>query len=184
MRDGTSASIEASKADGVIPVNFVSLDFDAASVHVNSTPYPITFGGNEYLGVGNLGSVSGLQEGADIQARGVELTLSGIPPELISIALGEEYQGRPIRIWIGFLDENHSLIVDPVNLGIWRMDTMDISLGKTATISVKAESRLSDWNRPRSKRYTNEEQQKNYPTDKGLEFVPEMVAKSLLWGKI
>lgn len=183
MRDATVDSINASKADNVIPVNFVALDFDSASVYVNSTPYSLTFGGDTYLGVGNLGSISGVQEGADIQARGIELTLSGIPPELVAIALDEPYQGRPLSAWIGFLDDNHSLIVDPVKLGTWKMDTMDIKVGKVATISVKAESRLANWNRPKIKRYTNEEQQKIYPTDKGLEFVPEMAEKELIWGK-
>ncbi len=183
MRDGTAASLNASKADDVIPFNAVALNFDAASIYVNTTPYTITFGGNDYLGVGDLGAISKVQEGKDIQARGVNLDLSGIPPELVSIALNEQYQGRPLQVWLGFLDSSHTLIIDPVLLGKWKMDTMDMSVGKTATISVKAESRLSNWNRPRSKRYTNEEQQENYPTDKGLEFVAEMIERQFFWGK-
>jgi hypothetical protein len=63
------------------------------------------------------------------------------------------------------------------------MDTMDLSLGATGKLSVIIQSRLADWERPRLSRYTNEEQQALYSGDKGLEFVPQMVEKTIIWGR-
>lgn len=186
MRDGTSASFDESKASVATPVTFVLLDFASAPVYINSTPYPLVFDGNTYLGVGTLGSVSTVQEGSDLQARGLQLTLSGIPSSLIAIALDEDYQGRDCKIWLGFLATSHefsSLIADPIQLGPWIMDTMDIELGETATITIKVESKLVRWDIPKSSRYTNEEQQQRFPGDLGLEFVAQMAEKELLWGK-
>lgn len=186
MRDGTTASFDESKASSTVAVNLVKLDFDSAPLYMNSSPYSLVFNGDTYLGVGNLGAISIIQEGTDLQARGIELTLSGIPPELISIALSETYQGRDCEIYLGFLASSHehsSLIADPVQLGSWLMDTMDIVMGKTATISLLAESRLIRWDKPRASRYTNEEQQHRFAGDKGLEFVAQMAEKQLVWGR-
>lgn len=192
MRTGTAASFNESKATKLIPVNFVMLDFSSGPLYMNSSPYSIDFDGNTYLGVGNLGAISVVQEGTDLQARGIELTLSGIPSSLVAIALDEAYQGRDCKIWIGFLTSSHdpsSLIADPIQLGPWIMDTMDIELGETAKITVRAESRLIRWDKPHSSRYTNEEQQNRFPAeggdpaDLGLEFVSQMAEKELLWGR-
>ena len=185
-RTGTSASFDESKASVAIPVNLVTLDFASGAVHMNSSPYPLVFDGDTFLGVGNLGAISIIQEGSDLQARGIELTLSGIPPELIAIALDEDYQGRDCKIWLGFLASSHehsSLIIDPVQMGPWIMDTMDIEMGETARITVRAESRLIRWDKPHSARYTNEEQQERFVGDLGLEFVPQMAEKELIWGR-
>ena len=59
---------------------------------------------------------------------------------------------------------------------------MDIDVGATATITVNAESRLADWDRPRVRRYNHEDQQIDYPGDMGFEFVPQMATKELRWG--
>jgi len=63
-----------------------------------------------------------------------------------------------------------------------RMDTMNIALGKTATITLTAESRLIDWSRPRIRRYTNADQQERFSADKGFEFVSDTVEIEIVWG--
>ena len=60
---------------------------------------------------------------------------------------------------------------------------MNIDAGETATVSLSVESRLSDWERPRIRRYNNADQQIAYISDKGFEFVPQMVEKELIWGR-
>lgn len=186
MRTGTTPSFDESKASVAVAVNFVALDFVSGAVRMNSSPYPLVFNGDTFYGIGDLGAISIIQEGSDLQARGIELTLSGIPPGLIAIALNEDYQGRDCDVWLGFLASSHehsSLIADPIQLGPWVMDTMDIEIGKTARITVRAESRLIRWDKPHSARYTNEEQQERFPGDLGLEFVAQMAERELIWGR-
>ncbi len=84
-RELTSAAQGASQAAVARPVLLVELDIPTGFVRVNSTdrskffdshgPSPL----NEILGVGRLGSISTMGETSDLQARGVDLTLSGIP---------------------------------------------------------------------------------------------------------
>lgn len=182
-RDISPQMITASEGEVVRPVTAAELSFASGFVRLNTSPYAITIEGNQYLGVGSFGNASAIQEGSDQQAYGITLTLSGIPPELVSIALGEHYQGRSCRVFLVLLNSAHAVVSTPIVLWAGRMDTMDIELGETATITVSAESRLVDWERPRIRRYTSEDQRADYPDDKGFEFVPQMQEKELVWGR-
>jgi hypothetical protein len=64
-----------------------------------------------------------------------------------------------------------------------RMDAATVELGTICTITVTAESRLVDWERPRVRRYTHEDQQAAWPEDMGLEFVASMSELELIWGR-
>ncbi|MCZ6523769.1 MAG: hypothetical protein O7A68_07885 [Alphaproteobacteria bacterium] len=192
-RELTSAAQGASQAPVARPVLFVELDFRSGFVRVNSTDGSMFFDSqgasplNEFLGVGGLGSISTVGETSDLQARGVELTLSGIPAAHISAAF-ESAQGRPGRIWIGFLDDSYALVVEHVLVFSGLIDNSNVNIGETATVTVTVESRLIAWERPKIRRYTNEDQQQRFSgesptiTDKFLEFVNQTVDKELLWG--
>ncbi len=182
-RTMTAAAKTASKAEVVTPVILVDLDFSGGAVRANSSPYTISYDGDDFLGVGNLGGISQMEEGVDMKARGISLTLSGIPTELVATALDEDYQGRDCKIWLAFLDSDHQLISDPVQLGPWRMDVMNVKMGTTATIQVTAESRMADWDRARVRRYTNDDQQDRFPGDKGFDYVAAVAEKEIVWGR-
>lgn len=162
---------------------FVRLTFDSGTVYVTSLAYAIDWDGHTWLGLGNLGSISEVTEGENIEAYRVVLTLSGINTALMSAMLSEQYQGRAVSIWMGGLDVDHQIIADPVLVFNGRMDTPEIEVGETATIKLSCEGRLADLDRPRVARYTHEDQIARYPADLGLQFVPQMVEKPLYWGQ-
>ena len=180
-RDVDALNATESAASVARPVVFAKLDFATAPVYVNTSHMTLTFGDNDYLGVGNFGGVSAITETADTQATGIELSLSGVDASLLSIALNEDYQGRGAEIYLGFLDTGYSLIADPDLVFRGRMDIMPISIGEAAEIKLTVESRLADLLRPRVILFNNSDQQDIYPADKGLEFVEEMVEKQIVW---
>jgi hypothetical protein len=181
-RDITPAT-EAALAAGHVPlIVFVEMDFSGGFLRVNNSAVSFDWGGETWLGVGRLGSIDPIKEGADLQARGLAFRMTGIDPASIAVALGTQYQGRSCKVWVAALTGAHAVIADPVLIFWGRLDTMDIDLGATATITVSAESRLADWDRPRVRRYNHEDQQIDYPGDLGFEFVPQMVEKELRWG--
>ena len=169
--------------DSVIkPVYFIKFEFPTGTVYLNSSDRNFTISGQEYLGIGLIGSISTIQESSELQANGVKITLSGIPNTYVSIALTSDYQGSPTEITLGFLDSNYVLVDPPFTVFVGKVDTMGIALGDTATIELEVENRLIDWERPRISRFTNEEQQNLYSGDKGLEFVDSVAEKELFWG--
>lgn len=182
MTRDISAPNEAVLNDDVIrPIVLAKLEFGGGTVYVNNSPIMLTFGGNNYDGVGNFGGVSKVSETASIQSTSLELSLSGVDPALVSIALNENYQGKKATVYLGFLDSDFALVDDPTLIFKGRMDTMPIKLDKESVVGLTIESRLADLFRPRVIRFNNAEQQQLFPGDKGLEFVEEMVEKEIAW---
>jgi hypothetical protein len=178
-----SAAFEAALAGtGLRAMFLIELRFGSGTVYVNNLDFNKDYGGHTWLGGGRVGSISVIEEGEDLQAFGVRMTLSGIDPALLAIALAEDYQGRTVLMSLALLDANHDIIEAPVQVYRGRMDTMPIEVGQSATISLNIEGRLVDFERPRVRRYNSEDQQIVHPTDQFFQFVPQMVSKELYWG--
>ena len=178
LTSGVTTEIAKSAVE---PVIFVSMDF-TSTLYLWSGIGDKTWDGHTWQGTGYLGKISAIQETLDVTAKGISLELSGVPSSLISITLDEDYQGRDVIIWLGFMD-NESIISDPVKIFSGRMDVMQINeQGETSTIIVSAESRLADLLKAREWRYTDEDQQILHPGDKGLEFVNALQTKEIVWG--
>lgn len=176
-------TVEAALEAGHVPlIVLVEMDFPSGFLRVNNSPVSFTWNSVDWLGVGRLGRIDAVSEGADLQARGLSFAISGIPAAHLAVALGQQYQGRSCKVWLAPLSASHAVLADPVLVFHGRLDTMDVELGDTATITVSAESRLADWDRPRVRRYNHEDQGIDYPADKGFEFVPQMAEKELRWG--
>ncbi len=94
----------AAAAPLIHPVLFVKLEFDGGDVNMHTELGDIIFGGDTYTGIGKLGGISGMEENSDLSRTPISLSLSGIPNDLVSILLGEQYQGRTATIFLGYLD--------------------------------------------------------------------------------
>lgn len=176
----------------VAPVGFAELDFPSGFTRVCTWDRDVLWdssgdGVNEtFKGIGELGSWRGLVEGSEVKSDTVYLTLSGVSASLLSLALGQVYQGRTAKMWLGFMDASAQLILTPRLIVRGRMNTMDIiNLGAQtgAAIEVSVENRLVDWERARVRRYTDADQRVRYPTDRGLEFVSQAAQRQISWGR-
>jgi hypothetical protein len=178
-----TATQEAALADHQVrSIVFVEMDFPSGFLRVNNSAVNMPWNGFTWVGVGELGSIDAVSEGTTLEARGLSFSISGVNPANIAIALGQQYQGRACKVWLATLTEGYAVNDSPTLIFNGRMDLMDIDLGNTATITVSAESRYADWDRPRVRRYNSADQAITDPTDKGFEFVPQMVEKTLRWG--
>lgn len=158
------------------------LDFPSGTVYAHSGVGNVNFNGHTFLGVGQLGKIGTLQESTELQTFGFSLELSGVDLSLLSITLNDDVQGRSAKLWMVFLDNDLQPINDPIGPWSGRMDAMPVEIGETATITLHIESRLADWERPRIRRYTDADQQAEYPGDLGFEFVSQMQEKEIMWG--
>ena len=183
-RSLSSGMQTAATADLVRPIFLVQMAFPSANLNMWSGIGDLTVDSVDYVGAGNLLSVSDVSESTEVRANGVRLSLSGVSSALITKARDEDYQGRELKILLGAMDASNSVIADPVVMFSGFMDTMTINdAGETAVISVTAENRLIEFEKTRVRRYTAEDQKIDYPNDKGLEFVAEMAEKEIVWGR-
>lgn len=195
-RSLSSAMQTAVTADLVRPIVLVQLLFD--DVYDDETPPNLihtqlylwngignlVVNGITYVGAGTLLSIGGIAESSELQANGINVTLSGITDPLLAKARDVDYQGREAKVLLGAMDASNGVINNPVVIFSGFMDTMVINdSSETATIQVAVENRLIEFERTRVRRYTAEDQKIDYPNDKGLEFVAEMAEKEIIWGR-
>ena len=169
----------------------------------------LVYEGDSYFGTGNLLDISAVEETVEMAARGATLTLSGVPSDVLSLALSEQYQGRQARIHFGLFqrgriedqsstddDQVFILLQDGGKIMLERnetslteiftgyMDQMNIEEGpESSRVELRIENKLIDLERPRVGRFTSEYQKSVYPDDKGFDFVESMQDLQLNWGR-
>jgi hypothetical protein len=174
----------AAAASAIHPVIFVKLEFDGGDVNLHTELGDITFDGDTYTGIGKLGGIGNMEENSDLSRTPITLSLSGLPNDLVSILLGEQYQGRLATVFIGYLDLSlRTLVADPVILYRGDIDTADFAIDQTFTVTLSIESRFAMWETPVIRRYNNSDQQSRYPNDNGLEFIDQAASKTVWWGQ-
>mgnify|MGYP006430835895 CR=1 FL=1 len=167
------------------PVHLVQVIFDDETVYMTDAYKTITYGGNDYAGVGHFMGFSDIEEAAEVMVSSVTLSLSGIDKVWISKVLNKEYIDRTVKIYTAFLDDSETLIVDPVLIFEGRMDSPTISEnpeGGKSSVSVSATNSWVDFSRKTGRHTNNEEQQIHFSGDKGFEFASQIV-KDVIWGR-
>jgi hypothetical protein len=98
---------------------------------------------------------------------------------MLSLAFTQYYQGRRARLWFAVLTEGYTVDGTPYGPFVYRMNTMDGSLGQSGSLELTLESRIADLARPKIRRWTLEDQQIDFPGDTYGRHLPEMVGKEL-----
>lgn len=126
-RSLTTAVRNALAVDHVIACHLVRLDLDTGALRFATAGHDVYWDSATWTGAGALGSIEAISEGLDLEARGVRLSLSGIPTALVSAALSEPVQGRRLRIWLATFDTTtNAILADPALEWDGRIDQMQI----------------------------------------------------------
>lgn len=186
-RDVTTAFKNEVEGDSLSPFYAIEMEFpdDEATVLRYWTGYgEITFDSKTFGGFADFLDINLASETTDLMATGASVDISGVNAATVSLALGEQYQGNPMRIWLGVLDASGSVIADPYMVFEGKMDVMNLrASGTGSVVSISAESSLIDLNRSRVRRYTDQDQKIDHPNDKGLEYVPTIQDMNITWGR-
>ncbi len=185
VRSLTAGMITEVTASPLRPILLVKMEFDSADLNLWTGVGDLSFGGDTYTGAGDLLSFSRIEETSNLRAIGMAAVLSGIPSSIITIALAEDYMGRPVTVWFGALDSSGALVADPEPIFAGLIDTLPIKdAGDTATIEVRIENRLARLEESRARRYTPEDQAIDFSGDKGLDFVVALNdGREIIWGR-
>jgi len=179
-----SAGITAAIAAATVPrmIYMVRLDFDSGSLCYNTSLNTLTMDGKTYLGAGTLGSISNISASGGVKSSGVSVTLSGVRSELVVALLQEPYLNRTATIHLALLGADDSFsTTDTMLLFPGKIDSINGVQGKVPSFTVSIRSRLADWERTRHLKYTDSDQQRIYPGDRGMEYIPQISQKKLVW---
>lgn len=158
-----------------------SLHFDSATLAFTSLVRHIDWNGLTYRGLGDLGNVSKMEENSDLDPANYSITLSGVNPDLMQAVLNENYLNRPAECRLALLDDNDQILYEPMLYFAGKMDLISVRHAAKAAIEITVRDNLADWARPRTERYTDQDQQARYPGDKGFEFVTAIASKEITW---
>jgi hypothetical protein len=174
------------QAPSLRPVIFYEGVFATGTLRLWTGVGTLSWDNKDWTGAGVLLSISAVEESADLRANGVSVTLSGISSEVLAVALAQARTGKAGRLWFGCTVVTGGIlqvIADPYLCFEGKLDVPTIEEnGDTCTVSVSYESRLIDLQQARVWRWTNEDQQRLFPGDKGFAYVADLVDKSVSWG--
>lgn len=182
-RDLTASVITQLQAASVEVGVLFEGEFASGWVRLWSGVGTLSWDGKSWSGVGTLLGISGIDETNEIRASGLTVSLSGVPSDLLSAALGDARSGKTGRVYLAFFSGG-SIVADPILQFEGRLDVPAIEDGpETATISISYESELIDLERARERRYTPEDQAIDFPGDLGFAYVAALQDAQITWGR-
>jgi hypothetical protein len=176
--------LTALSAQHVVLVTFTKLEFPSGTLYLHNSIGTYTWGGQDWLGVGDLGEISQIEEGAEISPYKITLSLSGLDPDISGAALTEDYYLQPVTVYLGVLDADDALLADPTVVFEGAMDQMTVSVGAEGgdVISLTAESELARFNKASNLKYTSAQLQDDFAGDLGFDLMADIDGAKLRWG--
>jgi hypothetical protein len=176
--------LTALSSDHVALVTFAKLEFPSGTLYLHNSIGTYTWGGNDWLGTGDLGDISQLEEGAEISPYKITLSLSGLDATVSGAALTEDYYLQPVTVYLGVLNANDVLIADPTIVWEGAMDQMELSVGAADgdVIVLTAESELARFDKASNLKYTDAQLQSDSAGSLGFEFMADIEGAKIRWG--
>jgi len=185
MTRGFSTAVNtALQAQNVNLVMFAKLEFPSGTLYVHNGLGTYTWDSQNWLGVGDLGSISKVEEGVDVSPYAITLTLSGLDATISGAALTEDYFMHPVTVYLGVLDSDDTLIDTPTQVWAGFMDQMNLTVGADGgdAIQLIAESELSRFDKSKNLMYTNANQQQRYSGDLFFSHIHKVEGAKIKWG--
>ena len=156
------------------PVIFVHLAFDSGASRIHSGVGKLTWGGNDWFGLGDFGSVK-MKEGVDIKPTKATMTLSGVNQEYVNEVLNADSEGRTAEIFFGLIAATGLVSGTPDLLlaGLMGAPTLDMDSG---VVSIEVEDFRSRLFLSNKKKFSLEDHQEQTGTsDLFYEWLPKMI---------
>ena len=185
MTRGFSTAVNtALQAQNVNLVMFAKLEFPSGTLYVHNGLGTYNWDSQNWLGVGDLGSISKVEEGVDVSPYAITLTLSGLDATISGAALTEDYFMHPVTVYLGVLDSDDTLIDTPTQVWAGFMDQMNLTVGADGgdAIQLIAESELSRFDKSKNLMYTNANQQQRYSGDLFFSHIHKVEGAKIKWG--
>lgn len=175
--------LAAIQAKELRPAYLLEANFATGPVYLWTGTGTLAWNSQNWLGIGNLGSVSPIEEGGDVMARGLTLGLSVFNSTFLPAVMNEFKTGLPVILYFALFTVANVLIPDPFTAFSGRMDKPTIEVGgATASLSINCENRLIDLKIAPDRRWTPQDQKIDFPADGFFDFVYSIQDKTIYFG--
>jgi hypothetical protein len=142
-------------------------------------------GVNTYLAQNQFLSYGNIVESSDLRVGTLEMTFTAVDTTTVSLILNNDYIDRRVVIYRAVLGDDFSfsdtdvfLVFDGRITGYSIRET-----DTTATITISCASQFADFERTNGRRTNPASQNLYFPTDRGMDFSPQIV-KDIRWGRL
>lgn len=189
--DGTAGARIAASVRGVAWL--ADLEFGTGTIYFTTAPVTVTALGHDYLGLGDLASVSPIGESEDTAADKITLGFALVNPAMLAATLADvdNYRGRRARLWLQVFDAAFQPAGAPVQRWAGFMDRVAVQRkpadalgGGAASARLDLECSRAGMARARNLaglRLTDAQQQQRYPGDLGLQYMQTLIETPSLW---
>lgn len=143
----------------------------------------INFEGNDYLGVGRVAGLEGLEESTAIVPTAVTVQLDGLSSDFFDEALNSANYGDKVTLYLGYRNDDGTLIDEPWILYRGRVESPRLRRGAENTISFTIQHELAVLKKTIGTKFSDEEQQRRYPGDTAFARIEQMSTVELIWGR-
>lgn len=136
-----------------------------------------------YLGNGWFNDFDPSAETGQLSAEGFSITLTSVPPEIISLVLNDAKHNSPGYLYFALLNESGVLYGNPYLSAFGGLDVPEIiESDKESSVRLTYENSLLMLERPRGPRINDQAQKNRFPGDRGFEYVSALKDITLTWG--
>lgn len=181
-RDISTTNLAEIDAAHYSPVILAKLEF-SDPVHVHTDIGSLTFSGDEYIGVGNLGSVNVIPESSDLQPSQLQLQLSGIEDQYVLNALEQGQYGDRVTLYLGYRNNGGALVDAPLTLWRGKFQFSDIVQDEgDNSVVVTVQHDLASIDDIEGGRFSHEDQTSRFAGDDAFEYIHLMATRNVVWG--
>lgn len=139
--------------------------------------------GKTFLSAFPILSVSPIEDDTEVSAKGVTISLSAVPDEIVAIALNPQNYGMPTKIWLAQTVDG-AVVGEPYELFTGSLDQVSLRTGSDAHVVIaEIESDLVRLLIPKPYRYTQADHAARNPGDKSFEYTPSVASRVFNWGE-
>lgn len=162
---------------------FLDIAGDPAYLHTGTGD--ITFAGQTWLGVGSMGELTGITEGADLSDYIIKAILSHIPhasvPNFIDELATNDQTGRSFELYFLFYPTGAAIEYYKLSAGYIGKPTF-IDKELSGAIELMLVNETTTLNQRFFRRYAHQVQQEIYATDDFFEYLTDTQLAEVVWG--
>ena len=170
------------------PVHFVSIAFVSGTIRLHNSvgTYNWDDGGGaaDWLGVGDLGGIAGIEETNDLAMNNIQLILSSIDTDIRDEVLNlNDYYLSDVIIYLGAVNAQGVLVADPDLFWSGFLEDLSMSAGNKDgdVVIATCASEISRLQRTRKIKFTDQHQQQRYSGDIAFEYMDQIEGARPSW---
>ena len=164
------------------PVYFVFIDF-STPIYFTTASFDITFDSQTYTKNGFFLNISNVNENAEITQNSMNINLSAVDQSYTRVILSENILQKQVKIHLGLLDSNNSLIDGTYLLFDGRIKEFNIDENTNQSIiNLTCASNFADFDLTLGRSTNETSQQRFFSGDRGFHYAGVTV-REIRWGR-